>query len=70
MSPDLERLIGRAVIDPDFRKQLIADPDGTVKSAGFSLSDDELEQVRKAASEAASDSDATNQKLDALRSVW
>jgi hypothetical protein len=48
VSPELERLVGRAILDPTFRKQLFDDPDGTIKSAGFSLSEDEVKQVREA----------------------
>ncbi|HMQ32030.1 MAG TPA: Franean1_4349 family RiPP [Chloroflexaceae bacterium] len=68
MSPDFERLVGRAILDPDFRKRLLDDPDGTVKGAGFSITDTELEQIR----EAAQDRAATDQKLDGLsvRATW
>jgi hypothetical protein len=65
MSPEYERLIGRAVMDKDFREQLLNDPEGAAKAAGFNLSDAELEQLKsqveryKAASSAglAGDSD-------------
>lgn len=63
MSPDFERLVGRAILDPDFRRQLLDDPDGTVKRAGFSITDAEMDQIR----EAARDRAATDQKLDTLR---
>jgi hypothetical protein len=46
MSPELERLIGRAVMDKEFRDQLLNDPEGAAKAAGFNLSDAELEQLK------------------------
>jgi hypothetical protein len=48
MSPDLERLIGRAVLDPDFRKRLLDDPDAAAKEAGLQPDPDEMERLRKA----------------------
>jgi len=68
VSPDFERLVGRAILDLDFRKRLLDDPEGTVKDSGFNISESELEQLRQAAQ----DRGATNQKLDGLsvRSTW
>lgn len=48
MSPDLERLVGRAILDPTFRERLLSDPDGAVKDGGFTLTPDEMDQVREA----------------------
>jgi len=48
MSPDFERLIGRAVLDPDFRKRLLDDPDAAAKEAGLQPAPDEMERLRKA----------------------
>lgn len=62
MSPDFERLVGRALLDPDFRKQLLDDPDGTVKSGGFSITEAEMDQIRKAAQDPA----AAQQQMDSL----
>ena len=47
MSPDFERLIGRAVADKEFRDALLADPEGTAKSGGFNLSNAELQQLKE-----------------------
>ena len=67
MSPDFERLVGRAILDRDFRRRLLDDPDGTVKSEGFSITDTEMDQIRDAARDRAT----TDQKLDAVRgSQW
>jgi hypothetical protein len=46
MSPEYERLIGRAVLDSEFREQLLNDPEGAVKAAGFNLSDAEMEHLK------------------------
>lgn len=68
MSPDFERLVGRAILNPDFRKRLLDDPDGTVKDEGFTISGDELEELRKAAADRA----GSDQKLDGIgvRALW
>jgi hypothetical protein len=67
VSPDFERLVGRAILDPEFRKQLLDDPDGTVKGAGFSITEEELKHIR----EAAANREATDNQLDAVaRGVW
>lgn len=39
---DVERLIGRAILDEEFRKRLFADPHGTVRETGFSLTNEEM----------------------------
>ena len=72
MSPELERLIGRAVIDKEFRAKLFDDPDGTVQAEGFKLDPGELDQVRDAVKERAANRDALHQQLDdaASGSVW
>jgi hypothetical protein len=48
VSPELERLIGRAVIDKEFRTKLFDDPDRTVQAEGFKLDPGEMDQVREA----------------------
>jgi hypothetical protein len=49
VSPDLERLVGRAILDKAFRQRLLDDPDKAVADAGFKLTPDELDKVRDAA---------------------
>lgn len=46
MSPDLERLIGRAATSKPFRDELLADVDQAVKNSGLSLSTDELNELK------------------------
>lgn len=43
---DLERLIGRAVLDPQFREKLFTDPEKAVREAGFDLTEEELAQLK------------------------
>jgi len=43
---EIHELVGRAVVDADFRKKLIADPEGTVKEAGYELSKEQLEALK------------------------
>lgn len=61
MSPDLERLIGRAIAEPEFRRQLLLDPVGVVEREGYALTEEELKKVREAA-----DDPAAEQKLGTL----
>lgn len=46
MNPDLERLVGRAVIDKAFREKLLDDPEQAVHEAGLSLSDKEMDRLK------------------------
>jgi hypothetical protein len=48
MSPEFERLVGRAVMDTEFRDNLLKDPEGAAKAAGFNLTDDELAELKSA----------------------
>jgi hypothetical protein len=43
-------LIGRAVVDSGFRKQLLNDPDRTIESEGYEVGPEMLERIRDAAS--------------------
>jgi hypothetical protein len=72
VSPDLERLVGRAILDKRFRKQLLDDPDAAVKDGGFNLSADELQQVRDAVKERTTGDDTLDEQIDkaATGSVW
>ncbi|NIV33904.1 MAG: hypothetical protein GWN58_32000 [Anaerolineae bacterium] len=44
---DIERLIGRAVLDPEFRERLFADPEKAIREAEFDLSDEEMAALKK-----------------------
>jgi hypothetical protein len=70
VSPDLERLIGRAIVDKKFRKDLFDDPDAAVRGAGFSLTAEELDRLRAAVQDAGKrrKKDDMDAEFDALRS--
>jgi hypothetical protein len=38
----LERLIGKAVLDPEFREKLFADPRQAIREVGLDLSEEEI----------------------------
>lgn len=42
---DVERLIGKAVLDPEFRAKLFADPKAAIDEAGLELTDQEMAAV-------------------------
>ncbi len=42
---DVERLIGRAVLDADFREQLLADPEKAIREAGLKLTQKEMARL-------------------------
>jgi hypothetical protein len=44
---DIERLIGRAVLDPKFRESLFTDPEKAIREAGFDLSDEEMAALKE-----------------------
>jgi len=43
---ELYALIGRAVVDAEFRKKLIADPEGAAKEAGYTLTEEQLAALK------------------------
>jgi hypothetical protein len=67
MSPDLERLIGRAVIDKEFRKALLDDAEQAVKASGLNLTPDELAKVKDAAAARQKNRASTDSALDAAK---
>ena len=64
-SKDLERLIGRAVLDPKFRESLFADPEKAIREAGFDLSDEEMATLKKIDPQQARDAIEGMASLDA-----
>lgn len=50
---EIERLIGKAIIEPDFLRELLADPEGAAARAGIFLTPDEVEAVRQVSREQA-----------------
>ncbi len=67
MSPDLERLIGRAVTDKAFRDKLL-DPKQTDQAIkDFNLSSEEVKRVKEAAE--ATTPDQLEQQFD-TRGAW
>lgn len=64
-SEDLQKLIGRAVLDEEFRKQLISDPEATIKNGGYTLTDGELDSIKKGVQGDGSKDMARN-----LRGIW
>lgn len=43
---ELERLIGRAVLDPEFREKLFADPEKAIREAGLDLTEEEIAHLK------------------------
>jgi len=50
---DIERLIGKAIIEPEFLRELLRDPEEAAKSAGITLTPDEVEAIRQVSREQA-----------------
>jgi hypothetical protein len=50
---DLERLIGKAMLDPTFRKRLLDDPETVVQKEGFDLTEKEIASIKAADGEKA-----------------
>ena len=44
---DVERLVGRALLDAEFREKLFADPEATIQEAGFDLTEKEIAQLKR-----------------------
>lgn len=45
MSNEFHRLIGRAFTDKTFRDELLADPQNTISTQGFNLTNEEMEKL-------------------------
>ena len=43
---DVERLVGRAILDAEFRERLFADPEATVREEGFDLTKKEMAALK------------------------
>lgn len=72
MSPEFERLIGRAVSDKQFRDALLADPEQAAKDGGFALTDDELKQLQAGIQGVnnSKSADEVDQMFQAVGGVW
>ena len=72
MSPDLERLVGRAVTDKAFRDKLLADPEGTVKGSGLSISAEELAKLKAGVEQVKKDTtpDQLDQQFATVQGNW
>ena len=44
----VEQAIGRAMLDPKFRKKFLEDPEGAAKAEGLSVSGSEAEKIKAA----------------------
>ncbi len=44
---ELNHLVGKAVNDPAFRKEMLADPEEAAKGMGISLTSEQVEQIKK-----------------------
>ena len=53
-------LVGRAIQDTEFRRRLLADPEGLVAAEGFDLTDTQIEALRNL------DAEAVDQAIDAM----
>ena len=43
---ELHELIGKAVVDEDFRRRMMADPEGAAKEAGIELTPEQAEALK------------------------
>jgi hypothetical protein len=50
---DVERLVGRAILDAEFRERLFADPEATVREEGFNLTKKEMAALKEVDAEKA-----------------
>jgi len=50
---EIERLIGKAIIEPEFLRELLQDPEAAAKQAGIVLTEDEVEAIKQVSREQA-----------------
>ena len=70
MTANIERIVGRAIVDQGFRAQLLVDPERAARLAGVSLSAAELDQLKSAAAKAARDPQAAERAFTMQGSTW
>jgi hypothetical protein len=71
MSAEFERLVGRAVMDKEFRDSLIKDPEGAAKAAGFNLTDDEMSELKDGIARYNDQGSASDlEALDSMVRTW
>jgi hypothetical protein len=66
-NPALQRLIGRAILEPTFRAELLRDPAATLRAADLELDDDDLAHLARQIDERGAD--VPRESAD-LRSFW
>lgn len=66
MAKGKQELIGRAVVDADFRKRLLADPEGVIQAEGYEVGPEVIEQI-KSMDPAAAESAAKGLTSEAAR---
>jgi len=50
---DIERLIGKAIIEPAFLRELLQDPEAAARTAGIELTGEEVEAIKQVSREQA-----------------
>jgi hypothetical protein len=53
-------LVGRAIQDTEFRRRLLAEPEGVVAAEGYDLTEAQMEAIRNL------DADAVEEAIDAM----
>lgn len=53
-------LVGRAIQDTEFRRRLLAEPEGVVAAEGYDLTEAQMEAIRNL------DADAVDEAIDAM----
>ena len=74
MGHSMQRVIGRAMVDEEFRRALLADPASAVEAANFDLAPDEMRVLREELALASKDP-GTLTRIDELlgnttASIW
>jgi hypothetical protein len=65
---DLERLIGKAILDPQFRDRFLDDPGRVAREEGLSLTDEEIAGLESVDKEKAKD--LADQMTGTVKSPW
>ena len=74
-SPAIEQVIGKAIAEPEFRQQLINNPQEAISSAGINLSASELQTLQNTSREEREQmlqalGERTSPWFDGVRFTW
>jgi hypothetical protein len=72
MKDEMERLIGRAVTNKEFRDKVLANPEQAARDGGFNLSADEIDSLKQSVAKISANSSTAeiDKQFSASAAAW